>query len=233
LEDKPQSPFELSEDDFLPAPTKPRSALSAMPPAGLLTFPICMAIAFTATSIAYWQQPRTYDFWVSKQSVIVDGQYWRLFTALFTHSDLLHLLSNLPLFLIFGWYLRSFFGMRIFPILALLAGIVSNFLTIIFYENNTRLVGASGMLYAMVGLWLLYYVRFETVYSFGNKIMRATAFALVLLFPTTFQENISYLAHFWGFVSGLVLGALFLPITEIQLKKDDNRSGRSEYQNLH
>ena len=104
-----------------------------------------------------------------------------------------------------------------FPIVALLAGIASNFLTVIFYEENTRLVGASGMLYAMVALWLLYYVRFETVYKFWNKVMRATAFALVLLFPTTFQENVSYLAHFWGFVSGLVLGALFLPITEIQL----------------
>ena len=217
MDDKPQSQFELSEDDFLPTPAKPFSALATKPPAIFLTIPVFMALLFVVTSIAYWQEPRTYDFWVSKKAVITDGQYWRLFTALFTHSDLVHLLSNLPLFLIFGWYLRSFFGLRMFPIVALLAGIASNFLTVIFYEENTRLVGASGMLYAMVALWLLYYVRFETVYKFWNKVMRATAFALVLLFPTTFQENVSYLAHFWGFVSGLVLGALFLPITEIQL----------------
>jgi rhomboid protease GluP len=217
VDDKPQSQFELSEDDFLPAPAKPLSALATKPPVAFLTVPVCMALLFAVTSVAYWRDPRTYDFWVSKQSITVDGQYWRLFTALFTHSDFLHLLSNLPLFLIFGWYLRSFFGLRMFPIVALLAGIASNFLTVIFYAENTRLVGASGMLYAMVGLWLLYYVRFETVYKFWNKVMRATAFALVLLFPTTFQENVSYLAHFWGFVSGLVLGVLFLPITSVQL----------------
>ncbi len=217
MDDKSQSQFELSEDDFLPAPAKPLSVLATKPPTDFLTIPIFMALLFVATSIAYWRDPRTYGFWVSKHSILVDGQYWRLFTALFTHSDLVHLLSNLPLFLIFGWYLRSFFGLRMFPIVALLAGIASNFLTVIFYEDNTRLVGASGMLYAMVALWLFYYVRFETAYRFWNKVMRATAFALVLLFPTTFQENVSYLAHFWGFVSGLMLGALFLPITEVQL----------------
>ena len=233
MDDKPQSQFELSEEDFLPAPAKPLSALATKPPASFLTVPIFMAVLFAVTSIGYWQQPKTFDFWVSKQSILVDGQYWRLFTALFTHSDLVHLLSNLPLFLIFGWYLRAFFGMRMFPIVALLAGIASNFLTVIFYEDATRLLGASGMLYAMVGLWLLYYVRFETMYKFWNKVMRATAFALVLLFPTTFQENVSYLAHFWGFVSGLVLGALFLPITEVQLVAPNSTITAVEHPTLH
>lgn len=216
MDDQHPGNFDLSEDDFLPAPKKPLSALAAKPQLSHLTSPVIMALMFAAVSFGFWYNPGTIDFWVSREAVFGQGKYWKLFTALFTHSDMLHLLSNLPLFLIFGWHLRTFFGFRIFPLVAILAGIASNFLTIYFYADNTRLVGASGMLYAMVSLWLLYYVKFETSYSFWNKIMRATAFALVLLFPTTFQENVSYLAHFWGFICGIFFGLLFLPITEVQ-----------------
>jgi rhomboid protease GluP len=208
--------FVLTEEDFLPAPKKSPSPMAAVPPLRFLNLPVWMAIGFAIASIAYWQNPGKFPLWVSQASLLKDHQYWKLFTALFTHSDMLHLLSNLPLFLIFGWHLRAFFGLVIFPVLAVVAGALANFLTVILYEEQTRLLGASGMLYAMVALWLVYYVRFETAYRFWNKVMRATGFALILLFPTTFQENVSYLAHFWGFICGMVLGALFFPITSIQ-----------------
>lgn len=219
---------DLTADDFLPAPKKRLSALAAKPQLRCLTVPIFMTLAFAAVSLAYWYDPVKYPFWVSRESVFIEGKYWKLFTALFVHSDMLHLLSNLPLFLIFGWHLRTFFGFRIFPLVAILAGIASNFLTIYFYHDQTRLLGASGMLYAMVSLWLFYYVKFETSYSFWTKVMRATAFALVLLFPTTFQENVSYMAHFWGFICGILLGLLFMPITQIQTEAPEEQKTAAE-----
>lgn len=231
--------FVLTEEDFLPSPKKPPSAMAGAPPLRFLNLPVWMAIGFAIASVAYWQNPQRFPLWVSQEAVLKQHEYWKLFSALFTHSDMLHLLSNLPLFLIFGWHLRTFFGLRIFPVVTVLAGALANFLTVILYEEQTRLLGASGMLYAMVSLWLVYYVRFETSYKFWNKVMRATGFALILLFPTTFQENVSYLAHFWGFVCGMALGILFLPISRIQSENFIKKSaatgdtGRGEVQDIN
>ncbi len=83
---------------------------------------------------------------------------------------------------------------------------LSNAATIWVYEPRTHLVGASGMLYGMVALWLVLYVRFETRFSVPMRIFRAIGVSLLLLFPTTFEEQTSYMAHAAGFVIGLGVG---------------------------
>lgn len=201
--------------DFIPAPVKQKSPLNRVPGPGTARPALLMFVLFWVASLTYWFGGRGVGGWVSGEAVFQKGEYWRLFTALFTHSDVGHLLSNTPLFLIFGWFLGAFFGPVVFPATVILVGAASNLATVYMYDPGTHLVGASGMLYGMIALWLVLYVHFDTDYSITMRIFRALGVSLLMLFPTTFQETTSYQAHAWGFLFGGVAGLLLCPFVKV------------------
>jgi len=170
-------------------------------------------------SLCFWFSDHYSAFlWASREAVFEHHEYWRLFTALFTHSDLKHLLSNMPLFVVFGWLLRNYFGLLAFPIAAFAVGALANYATLYYYPPHIRLVGASGVVYGLVGLWITFYLRYEVRYSFRMKLFRAVGVSMVLLLPTTYSPTTSYLAHGFGFLFGIVF-ALALISTDIYDKK--------------
>lgn len=206
-----------SIDDFLPSPPRPPSPMARYPALdSLKPALILLALCFVVSS-ARWSQAWTSigGTEASYETVWIKHQWWRLATALLTHADMGHLLSNTPLFLIFGWYLRDFFGLRIFPGISLIIGIFANALTLLFYPKETSLLGASGMLYGMVALWLVFYVHFETSYTHAQRILRALGVSLLLLFPTTFHSDTSYLCHGLGFLLGSLFGLILKPFVKV------------------
>jgi membrane associated rhomboid family serine protease len=204
-----------SEEDFAPSPPKPDRPMLHFPRNDALkpAF-ICFAL-FWVASLYEWSPRAIYDLAASGDEVFQKHEYWRLLTALFTHSNVEHLLSNSPLFLIFAWFLYAFFGRLAFPFGAILVGVLSNLWTIYVYDPRMSLVGASGMLYGMIALWLVLYVRFETEYSVSMRIFRSIGVAVLLLFPTTFQQTTSYLAHGTGFLLGLGVGLCLIPFVRL------------------
>jgi rhomboid protease GluP len=183
----------------------------------MFLFALCFA-----TSLANWTNALPIGgTWASYETVWNQGQWWRLVTSLLTHADMAHLLSNTPLFLIFGWYLRDFFGFAVFPGAALAIGVLSNAWTIWTYPPDTELLGASGMLYGMVALWLVLYVHFETKYTRSQRIFRAVGVSLLLLFPTSFQQTTSYTAHGAGFVLGLLVGVIATPLIHLRARPEE------------
>jgi rhomboid protease GluP len=196
---------EFSDEELI---IRPKGRLEEPPPSSqlpvvLLAFAVCVAV-----SMLSWNTQLGLEFSASTEVVFGEGKYWRLLTALAAHADWEHLLGNAPLFIIFGWLLRSYFGLWFFPILPLLAGVLANLCTILWYEPWQRLLGCSGMVYAMVAIWLVLYLRFEVRYTLPMRIFRCVGFTLILLFPSSFHPTTSYLAHTLGFVFGVVL-ALF------------------------
>ncbi|MCP4138607.1 MAG: rhomboid family intramembrane serine protease [bacterium] len=203
-------------EDFLPTPPKEKGPLSKFPSSKYLFSAMLCFVIFVIMGFFYWQKyPVGQNFWVSGESIFQKHEYWRLFSALFTHGDGVHLLSNMPLFIIFGWFLRAYFGPLVFPGAAIFSGLISNLFTIAVYEPRVRLLGASGMDYGMVALWLVFYVRHDTDHRVPVRIFRAAGFALAMLVPTTVQSTTSYTAHAAGFAAGLVIGLLLLPFVRV------------------
>ncbi len=178
----------------------------------LLVFLLC----FAATTLSPVLNIKEL-LWASGRSVFAGHQYWRLVTTIFLHADMQHLLANTPMLLIFGWFVRAFFGLKIFPLAALGTGVISNLLSLLYYQPHIRLIGASGMVYGLAALWLVFYVKYETGHSPGKRIFRAAGFSLALLFPTTFQANVSYIAHAAGFFSGILIALAAIPFVEINM----------------
>ncbi len=198
-------------EDFVPSAARSKGHLWRLPSTWSSRSAVACFVLFVAFSIRHWLVPSSETWWASGTQVFQNGEWWRTFTALFTHSDMGHLLSNAPLFLIFGWFLRAFFGWLAFPLASFAVGILSNVATLATYPAQTHLLGASGMLYGMVALWLVFYCKFATEYPFHIRMLRAVGVSILLLFPTTYQKNVSYMAHFAGFLIGGGVGFALLP----------------------
>lgn len=200
--------------EFLPAPRKPLSPFARWPQRKFAIVTVLFALFLSAVSMVQWGAGL--NLAASGHDVYVKGEVWRLFTALLVHGDLGHLGSNLLPFLFFGWMLQAYFGFWIFPVLALPIGLASNALTVALYDSKLYLLGASGMIYGMIALWLVLYLKFDGERALPKRLMRAIAFALLLLMPTTYDPGVSHLAHASGFVAGLTGGFVVMPFVSVR-----------------
>src|SRR3989304_584764 len=125
-------------------------------------------------------------------------EYWRLFTAVAVHADVMHVLSNVILLTFFTYLLFGYFGFWVFPVLSLGMAGMTNAIALLTYPSGVSLLGASGLVYWMAGFWLSMYLLVERSVSPGKRVMRVVGIALVVLLPTTLQENVRYRSHAIG-----------------------------------
>ncbi len=156
-------------------------------------------------SIAVWQG-WAWDLSASRDSSIFKGQIWRLVTAQFQHADSRHLLNNLLPFIGVGWLLWGYFGVIAFPVAPVALGAVANFIAIFTYPAHVKIIGISGTVFAMAGLWAMLYLKNDVRYSVPKRAIRAVGFLLVLFFPLSLDEHVADRVHVLGGVLGLLCG---------------------------
>ena len=205
-----------------PDPIKKEKKIAKLPDASAFLPSVSFVILASILCFLDWSGTYNMSLWISK-TTFESGEWWRAITALFGHADIAHLTSNAGLVIVFGFLLSGYFGNLGFPFIPMLIGVAANIATVQHYPESTRLLGASGMLYGMVGLWLTIYLFKEENVSWGQKTMRVLAVALMLLFPTQFDPKTSYLAHGYGFLFGIIAGGLFSliptkPLNEIETR---------------
>lgn len=213
------------ESDFEPSPLPPPSPLARKPKLSSLQTPIFFILITLFMSQNHWANPSAKEFAANFDLVYNKGEIWRLFTSLFVHVDFIHFASNAPFFLIFSFLLRDYFGFLVFPIFSFLMGTITSGITLLLYPENTYLIGISGMVFAMVGLWLTFYIRFETNHSIPMRIFRSIGFALLTLFPTIYKPSTSYLAHGIGFTLGITSALILLSVGNL-IKPIDQKEVR-------
>ncbi len=204
-------------EDFLPSPRKPLSAFRRWPllfPG--MTFPLAFAAACLCVSLTHWNSDSDF-FSASGIDVYANKHYFRLLTALFDHADISHLGLNMMPFVFFGWLLSAYFGTLMFVLGSLFVGLTSNAFTVWMYAPDTTLIGASGVVYGIIAIWLILYIRFDDENNIARKSMRVVGFILMLLFPTAYEHTTSYLAHASGFLAGIFFAVAALPLAKLRV----------------
>lgn len=167
-------------------------------------------LLFTIMSIVSWES--SHELFVATQrNVFQAGEWWRLITSPFVHADFIHLLSNSMLFLVFATLLNNYFGRWAFPVLSVLGAAATEAIALLTYDPEVRLVGASGMVYLMAGMWLVYFAKNSSYLKLSHRLMRIAAFVLVVLLPTTIEAHVSYRSHGIGFGLGVFMAWMSLP----------------------
>src|SRR5207245_2191083 len=142
-------------------------------------------------------------------AVVWNHEYWRLFTALFLHAGVVHLLLNLFALYVLGPPLERAIGAVRFAICYLISGLVSSAgvvgLTLIGLVQVAQLVGASGCIMGIVGAWAGFLLRHRFAphakQRLGNVLM-------IIAIQTAFDlstPQVSMAAHLCGLITGFVL----------------------------
>lgn len=171
-----------------------------------------MTFILICVQIIYTQNLMNAPLWLpaNHESVFQNKEWWRIWTTLFVHADLGHLLSNSFLFFIFGSLLNGYFGWFIFPFMALIMGGVTQFFVLAGMDAQINLIGISGVVYWMGGTWLILYFLIDQQKSLYQRGLRVIGIALAIFFPTeAFNPRISYQSHLYGFIFGILFGLTY------------------------
>jgi rhomboid protease GluP len=143
------------------------------------------------------------------------GEYWRLLTSLFLHYGPLHLLFNLYALFIIGPGLERAIGSIRFGICYLLAGLGSGIGVLLLrlgrLNGDEPLVGASGCVMGLVGVWAGLLLRHRHTPMAGRRLKNIL---VIIVIQTAFDlstPQISMAAHMSGLVTGVLLGLVFAP----------------------
>lgn len=157
--------------------------------------------------------------------VLRDGQYYRLFTAMFLHTDPQHLINNMLMLALGGAIVEHYTGHAFYFFLYMLSGLFGNMISMA-YEIQNRLswvsVGASGAIMGLVGfvvVWIL--VNRKTFIRSRSLMIRLALLGVFVIEACFFQKGANTAAHTGGFLTGAVLGVINI----IVLKNNKNMEG--------
>ena len=165
----------------------------------------------------YWAQqyPIAKLLQATPHLVFEEKEYWRLITSCLIHGDLNHLLTNSLMLTLMGYYVCAFYGTLTFPLLSLLMGALTNYIVLLSFDNpNVAIVGASGIVYYTWGFWLSLYLCIQRHITLNRRFMKITAISIIVLIPSQFQANVSYLAHAVGFALGVLTALIYFLINK-------------------
>jgi rhomboid protease GluP len=134
-------------------------------------------------------------------SLVIDfGYYYQLFTSMFIHADIAHIVGNMLFLLIFGLRSEEMFSLPEYLSIYFLGGLTGNLLSLLLLPLETISVGASGAIFSLFGAAIIYARR-----SFRQSIIGALIYAFFLLFLSS-APGVNNFAHIGGLVAGLIIG---------------------------
>ena len=146
--------------------------------------------------------------WAGNSSATVqEGEWWRVFTALFLHANWLHLTMNGAGLWIFGTAVEKTMGRWRFLVVFLMAGALGN-LASAFVAHYDVAIGASGGIFGVIGAFTVAVWRLRS--PMYHALRRRLLVVLALMVATDFtigglEPQVDNLAHVGGFVAGILV----------------------------
>jgi membrane associated rhomboid family serine protease len=148
-------------------------------------------------------------------AVVVQGEYWRLFTALFLHGGLAHLGFNLFALYVLGPPLERSIGTMRFVACYLISGLASGAgvigLTLIGLVRPAQLVGASGCIMGVVGALAGFLMRHRHAPHARQRLANIAVIVAIQIAFDLSTPQVSMSAHLCGLVAGFLLGLILTP----------------------
>ena len=155
--------------------------------------------------------------------------YLTIFSSMFMHGSVVHLLGNMLFLWIFGNNVEDYLGRKKFLFFYLICGISAAFTQIVFNSDSTvPMVGASGAIAGVLGAYMVLYprakittviiiiffirlIKLPAIVVLGFWILYQFLYGLSSLAATTGEGGVAWFAHIGGFICGIILIKLFKP----------------------
>lgn len=143
--------------------------------------------------------------------LLVQTEWYRLFTSMFLHFGIRHLLNNMLLLYVLGDYLEKYLGRVKFLLLYVIAGVGANIVSgiVCLWQNDVVVsAGASGAVFGILGglLWVILRNKGRVE---NLTIKKMTVMAVLSLYYGFVSEGVDNVAHVTGLILGFVLAMLF------------------------
>jgi rhomboid protease GluP len=153
-------------------------------------------------------------FGAMRNQLIAQGEYYRLFSSMFLHIGLVHLLFNSYALFILGQDVERLYGSGRFLLIYFVGGLGGSLASFVLSADPRGVsAGASGAIFALIGASIAYfYLHRQTFGQRGQAQLRSLLMlaGINLVFGFTIP-GINNLAHMGGLVFGAMLGWILAP----------------------
>ena len=198
------------------APSTRRGQLRSAPAVLVLILANVLVFLFEI-SAGDWNDPEVLHRLgaVEPYAVVVQGEYWRLFTALFLHGGFLHLAFNLFALYVLGPPLERSIGTIRFLACYLFSGLGSSAGVVALNELGLvqigQLIGASGCILGVAGAWAGFLLRHHHAPSAKQRLANIGLIVVIQIAFDLSTPQVSMASHMCGLVAGFFLGLILAP----------------------
>lgn len=143
--------------------------------------------------------------------LVAMGQTWRLFTAMFLHIGVFHLLFNLYALNSLGPLVEGYFGHFRFAAIYIIGGLFGSLASYAF--SPVPSAGASGAIFGLAGAIIVYFMKYRENFGARGRAILNNMFLIIginLVFGLT-QQNIDNWGHIGGLIGGVLVTVGLLP----------------------
>ena len=176
-----------------------------------LVIVVCNILVFLAVTLTGGTESSRHmmDCGAAYAPLIESGEYYRLFTSMFLHFGIQHLINNMLLLLFLGDYLERAVGKIRYLVINLCSYLHELFLMKT-GEAPAVSAGASGAIFSAVGAMLVL-LAFRKGRLEDLTFRRMAVMAVLSLLVGFQSSNVDNFAHIGGFLAGAVLMAVLYP----------------------
>lgn len=164
------------------------------------------------------------SFGIQDNELIMQGEWWRLFTSMFLHADFAHISGNMLFLFYLGSVMVRYYKNVEFFAVYFISGLCGNLLSL--FLTDYRSLGASGAIMGLGGLMIyrMFFGKGSKLFrKSGNYIVFAVMIAFNLFYGVIVSEaNIDNYGHFGGFIGGFLVALAITYIRRFKLKKKNN-----------
>jgi membrane associated rhomboid family serine protease len=141
---------------------------------------------------------------------ILNGELYRSVTSLMLHANTLHILGNMVGISIFGTSVCSILGLGVGWSMILVTGVAGNLANALLRMGGHISIGASTSIFGAIGI-LSAYQFFKKLHAQGQRVKALLPLCggLALLGFLGSGEHSDLMAHLFGFLSGIIAGAIY------------------------
>ena len=136
--------------------------------------------------------------------LVQNGEFYRLFTCMFVHADILHILFNIIALYSIGPVVERYYGKSKFLLIYLVSGLLGSIFSGVFMTADSISIGASGAIFGLLGSisYFTYYYRATLQGILRGSIMPVIIINLVIGF---LSSSIDLSAHIGGLIGGILI----------------------------
>ncbi len=204
----------MSQDNPAPYETQPQVTPFGQPQARPAFRPYATYTLIGLCVVAYLLQQITQSLYgvdlleawgVKANSLIIQGQLWRLITPIFLHGSIIHIAVNMYALFYIGPTLERFYGRGRYLTLFMLSGFAGNVLSFMFTQAQS--LGSSTAIFGLLGAEGVLIYQNREIFG-GIARMALSQVVIIAVINLIIGATLPGIDN-WGHVGGLVGGTLF------------------------